>query len=66
MKSIVLVISLVLLGCEPGQEFIKCAEACKISGLKMVECDTNSSANKEGLTVSPVTSCKCGEPLRKD
>lgn len=66
MKSIVLVISLVLLGCEPGQEFIKCAEACKISGLKMVECDTNSPANKEGLAVSLVTSCKCGEPLRKD
>lgn len=66
MKSIVLVVSLVLLGCEPGQEFIKCAEACKISGLKMVECDTNSTANKEGLAVSPITSCKYGELLRKD
>lgn len=66
MKNIVLVVFLVLLGCEPGQEFIKCAEACRISGLKMVECNTNSFGNKEGLTVSPVTSCKCGEPLRKD
>jgi len=66
MKSKTLVLCLLLSGCEPGQEFIKCAEACKISGLKMVECDTNSSGNKEGLSVSPVTSCKCGEPLRKD
>ncbi len=68
MKSLGLAMCLLLLGCESGDEFVKCAEACKISGLKMVECGTNSVQNKdkevlkEILTTS-VMSCKCGEPL---
>ena len=46
-------------GCEPGQEFIKCAQACE--GLKMVECVVNSSKDNSLQNAS----CKCGEPLNK-
>lgn len=58
-STVIAIVLCFVTGCEPGQEFIKCAQACEVSGLKMVECVVNT--NKD----SPLqnASCKCGEPL---
>lgn len=61
MKFLIFIFMLFCLSCEedPGYEYIRCASACKISGLRMKEC-TSSPTSYSGTTSNRI--CVCGEP----
>lgn len=46
-----------LVGC--SDDYIVCANACKLSGLQMKECTVSDSLYRD-------KSCKCGEPIRTE